>query len=1095
MEYIRPRVKKSCNDTPMKQIHYLFLAVCILLVSLYAEAQEWSEPINVAKGHAPAVAIDRKTGIIHIVSITNEKTGGVLYAALDSLGNIVTSPYMVQNTVGDSGTYTFGPAIDIDQYGNPNILFRQHPQEYQKYFYDVYYARLKDGIWQDYTRVSVNQRRGYMSRLAVDYNNRVHTATGYQREDYFWGGVNYNQVYDGDLVAGAFNEITTLERDEWRPDDRLAMAITPNNNIHLVLGCPGLFGNQEGPVTYYRSENGGESFKWIADIHTSDCYYRNGAPDVFADKAGNVHFCFGAMNDLAVNDKTSIRYVRYDSQGVQRINKPVTRPGDIEGWKWGISSVAASDDGQHVVIVYVKAPGQDLYAVVSHDAGNTWSDPVYLDNDCGGPWYGYDGRDLPMVRAYRNHFYVVYPQYDRYGYRGVRMITFRNVGDEHPVADAGGPYSSVEGEEITFDASASADQGQNSGIVSYQWDMDGDGTFDALTAQPVFTTAFSDDYSGTITLRVTDRIGQTSDAEASAFIENVAPVLEIGGDITCDEGDTLRFSAQVTDPGVNDTFEYTWDLGDGSTAYTAAVTHVYGDNGVYEVAGSVQDDDGGADSDNLTVTVRNVTPEADPGGPYTGSLGREITFEANAYDPGADENLHYNWDLDGDGTFESVGEVVAYTYMQTGVYTISLEVTDKDDASDTTSTTVTVSNEPPQVSEIPQQTIYEKQEFQPIQLDLYVSDPDHNPDELTWEFRSSGEMNFSITDRMLYAAPPDSEWSGTDTLFLKVKDPGNLSDSTTALFTVLPVNDPPMWKTGIYTTMAEDDTLVLSFSLLQTFVDDIDSDPETFRFWASEGVNVNWDTAGAPAILFWGSTDWWGEETLKLYVADNHQALDSTAIYFDVTAKPDPPLPFNLAEPLYATYTEQPDSIKFVWHTTTDPDSGSSVYYEWRLRKQGTSSTSSLYTKIVQDTVYVFHESSQLQHGIYIWQVTARDETGKWRNSDDIGIIDLDIESSVKDSVTAVPEKYMLLQNYPNPFNGETKISFYLPEQGNARLVIYNQIGQVVCTLAEGLHADGLHTKIWNGRDVHGQNVPTGVYFYRLEAGGQVRLRKMVYIR
>jgi len=94
-----------------------------------------------------------------------------------------------------------------------------------------------------------------------------------------------------------------------------------------------------------------------------------------------------------------------------------------------------------------------------------------------------------------------------------------------------------------------------------------------------------------------------------------------------------------------------------------------------------------------------------------------------------------------------------------------------------------------------------------------------------------------------------------------------------------------------------------------------------------------------------------------------------------------------------------------------------------------------------------------------------------------------------------VPEKYMLLQNYPNPFNGETKISFYLPEQGNARLVIYNQIGQVVCTLAEGFHADGLHTKIWNGRDVHGQNVPTGVYFYRLEAGGQVRLRKMVYIR
>lgn len=1093
MVYIRPFVKKLIEFTFMKNVKLIFILSFLTVLPLFA--QEWTEPVNVANGQSPAFAIDHKTGRLHIVSVTNEPGGGVLYSVLDSIGNVITSSYLIQKTVGDSGKYWFGPAIDLDQSGNPNVLFRQHPKEYDKYFYDVYYTRLINGQWSNYVRVSVNQRRGYMARLILDNTNTVHTAVGFQRENYFWGGVHYNRVFDGSLVAGKNYEITTVERDEWRPDDRVAMAMSPDGKINLVLGCPGINGNREGRITYYISNNGGDSFKWIADIHTADCHDRNGAPDIFADKAGNMHFSFGTVADLAVNDKPSIRYVKYDSKGIQRINIPVTKPGDIDGWKWGISSVAASDDGKYVVIIFVKAPGKELYAVMSKDGGYTWSDKVLLDDYCGGYWNGWDGRDLPVIRAYRNHFYAVYPKYDRYGYKGIRMMSLRNVGDEPPVADAGGPYSSKEGGTIQLDASGSSDSGENSGIVLYEWDLDGDGSFELSSSISTISTSFPDDYSGNISVRVTDRIGQTATAQASVIVENVAPVIEIGNDITCNEGDTLHFNADVTDPGINDTFQYLWNFGDETTADTKEASHIYGDNGIYNVTASVWDDDGGSDNDVLTVTVLNVTPNADPGGPYTGSLGREMTFTGTAYDPGFNEGLKYVWDLDGDGTFESVGKTATYTYDKTGIYNIRLEVTDKDGASDTSGTTVTINNGPPVIADIPKQVIYEKQNFTPIQLDDYVSDPDHYDNELVWEFKSSGSLSFNITDRILYTVVPDTEWNGTDTLFLKVKDPGYLADSTYIVFQVLPVNDPPSWTASIDTTVSEDDTLAIKYSDLRSMVTDVDSDPVKFSFWAKYSTCINWDTTGVVAMKFWGDPDWCGTESFMLFVSDDHGAVDSTLIKIKVIPEPDPPLPFALVSPLYASYADQVDSIKFVWNRTTDPDSGSSVYYEWRLRKQGTSSTSSLYTKILQDTVYVFKNGPELGKGIYIWQVYARDETGLWRNSKNAGIIDVDYDAGVEDSLKVSPDKFVLLQNYPNPFNSETKIGYYIAEQSEVKLIIYNQLGQIVCYLAHGIEASGMHIQTWNGKDRYGQDLPTGVYFYRLEAGGHVLLRKMVYIR
>jgi hypothetical protein len=95
----------------------------------------------------------------------------------------------------------------------------------------------------------------------------------------------------------------------------------------------------------------------------------------------------------------------------------------------------------------------------------------------------------------------------------------------------------------------------------------------------------------------------------------------------------------------------------------------------------------------------------------------------------------------------------------------------------------------------------------------------------------------------------------------------------------------------------------------------------------------------------------------------------------------------------------------------------------------------------------------------------------------------------------ALPERIVLLQNYPNPFNPTTNITFELPERMTAAVHIYNLNGQLVSVLAEGEMEAGYHSVVWSGLDSQGQSMPSGVYYYRLEAGHFVQLRKLVLMK
>ncbi|MBA4313467.1 MAG: hypothetical protein C0417_12660 [Chlorobiaceae bacterium] len=92
-------------------------------------------------------------------------------------------------------------------------------------------------------------------------------------------------------------------------------------------------------------------------------------------------------------------------------------------------------------------------------------------------------------------------------------------------------------------------------------------------------------------------------------------------------------------------------------------------------------------------------------------------------------------------------------------------------------------------------------------------------------------------------------------------------------------------------------------------------------------------------------------------------------------------------------------------------------------------------------------------------------------------------------TITA-PEKYELFQNYPNPFNPSTTLSFVISQLSFISLKIYNVLGQEVATLIEGEKAPGYYEIEWNA-----DNMPTGVYVYKIMAGNFTDVKRMILIR
>jgi len=397
-----------------------------------------------------------------------------------------------------------------------------------------------------------------------------------------------------------------------------------------------------------------------------------------------------------------------------------------------------------------------------------------------------------------------------------------SIGNDAPVASAGGPYAGTEGIAIPVDGSASSDAGPAGGIVTYSWDCDTDGVADVVSASGTGSSCTYDDQGTfTVTLTVTDNDGATGSASASVTVSNAAPAIGTVSAPDGDEGVAIAFSATATDVAA-DPLTYAWDFGDGNSGSGASANHSYDDDGTYTVTVTVTDDEGASSSSSETVVVANVAPDISTVAAPSGDEGTQLSFSATATDVPADP-LTYAWDF-GDGN-TGTGASPTHTYADDGSYSVTVTVTDDEGASSSSTVTATVNNTAPVINSV---TGPSGPEGTPLVFAAVATDVPADVLTYSWDF---GDGNTGTGASPTHTYPDD----GTFTVNLTVSDDEGASATSTVIVSV--TNVAPAISS--VTAPSGDEGTPIAFGVVAT---DVPGDPLTYAWTfgdTSTGTGAN----------------------------------------------------------------------------------------------------------------------------------------------------------------------------------------------------------------------------------------------------------------
>ncbi|MEE9340182.1 MAG: PKD domain-containing protein, partial [Thermoplasmata archaeon] len=377
---------------------------------------------------------------------------------------------------------------------------------------------------------------------------------------------------------------------------------------------------------------------------------------------------------------------------------------------WSVSYVAGKALASHY---------WDVNHLVDSDGDGNFTNDVDLDGQVVYNTYGDNG-------MYEVHLNVSTDTNETY--YDMCNVTVINV---LPSVIVTPPPSPVEGVPLTFDITAS-DPGSDDLTLVLDWGDGSNGSWifynDGMGPDPPnspdvnpmtvvgqwnHTYGHAGVYS--VNATVIDDDGGTTTLILPLDVSNVKPTsaIDVSQPNPVAEGSSVLLGGYFDDPSWLDNHTVTWDFGDGQSAagsFTPGVgfthhivdnvTHVYGDDGLFQVTLNVTDDLGGSDDAAVAITVLNLNPSANINCPSKVSVGIGFQCFTNATDPGSDD-LTVDWDWD-DGTTHdttvyfnngvspdpdpspgpvypfSADDLVAHSYASVGNYTIVLNVTDDD---------------------------------------------------------------------------------------------------------------------------------------------------------------------------------------------------------------------------------------------------------------------------------------------------------------------------------------------------------------------------------------------------------------------------------
>jgi PKD domain len=242
------------------------------------------------------------------------------------------------------------------------------------------------------------------------------------------------------------------------------------------------------------------------------------------------------------------------------------------------------------------------------------------------------------------------------------------------------------GATVQFDASASSD---DDGIAKYQWDLDGNGSFERSGATLVKPSAvYTTKGIVHVRLKVTDTGGLSRTTEKVLFVQHVPhAALTVTPTVGLVGGQVSINAAGSTDDFTISRYE--WDIdGNGTFETTTASPSLgtgYDSVGTRNIKVRVVDTHGLSDVATATIVVHRVPTAAFTFAPSPAFAGEKVTFDAtSSSDDGPIKD--YAWDLDGNGTFETDTHgdpTTTKTYATDGPITVGLRVTDEHDVQDT----------------------------------------------------------------------------------------------------------------------------------------------------------------------------------------------------------------------------------------------------------------------------------------------------------------------------------------------------------------------------------------------------------------------------
>ena len=245
---------------------------------------------------------------------------------------------------------------------------------------------------------------------------------------------------------------------------------------------------------------------------------------------------------------------------------------------------------------------------------------------------------------------------------------------------------------------------------------------------------------------------------------------------------------------------------------------------------------------------------------------------------------------------------------------------------------------------------------------------------------------------------------------------------------------------------------------------------------------VGWGSGSSGSVEYFRS---WSEEPTFM-----SQAPDSFMVH-------------PVTDPVLLTYENlDTDTLTLGWDETTDPNLDT-IKYRVVVTLEIPTQIAFIDTTIDQalslDIAYHQIANALLAAGVYsgdlTWTVYATDGQHEVMatNSPQTVVVDglvLDVHSSLE-----LPESFTVEQNYPNPFNPTTAIRFGIPEQSDVQMFIFDIRGRVVQNVEFHSQPAGWYEYMWNGTNVQGHLVSTGVYFCRIQAGPKAQTIKMVYLK